>query len=90
MPRPEVKEYVDYYNDEQKKVLLVKPGITDYASLEFFDENKLLGESDDPKKTYIEEIMPKKLELNQKYISNPTIGTDLKLIFKTAKRMIVG
>ena len=44
-PRPEVEEYVNLYNNEQKRILLVKPGITDYASLEYFDENRLLGES---------------------------------------------
>jgi lipopolysaccharide/colanic/teichoic acid biosynthesis glycosyltransferase len=57
-PRPEVKEYVDLYSEEQRKVLDVKPGITDYASLEYFKENELLGKSDNPRQTYIDEIMP--------------------------------
>lgn len=87
-PRPEVKEYVDLYSEEQKKILKVKPGITDYASLEYFDENRLLGESSDPKETYINEIMPHKIELNQKYIQNPTLKQDLKIIFKTAFKLI--
>ena len=64
-PRPEVRKYVDLYNDEQKKVLLVKPGITDYASLEYFSENDLLAKSTDPEATYIKEIMPAKLNLNK-------------------------
>lgn len=89
-PRPEVQEYVNYYTSEQKKVLLVQPGITDYASLEYFDENRLLGEATEPQKTYIEEIMPKKLELNQKYIANPGLQQDLKIIFLTAKKIITG
>ncbi|MCE3229857.1 MAG: wcfS, partial [Bacteroidetes bacterium] len=57
-PRPEVRKYVDMYNKEQKLVLKLKPGITDYASLEYFSENELLAKSKDPEKTYIEEIMP--------------------------------
>lgn len=87
-PRPEVKEYVDLYNSEQREILNVKPGITDLASLEYFKENELLGKSDDPHKTYIEEIMPAKIELNRKYLKNPTILNDLKIMFKTFKKMI--
>lgn len=86
-PRPEVEQYTKLYNDEQQKVLSVKPGITDYASLEYFEENKLLGESDDPEKTYIEEVMPAKLELNKKYIDEVGLGTDLKIIFATIFRI---
>lgn len=86
-PRPEVKEYVDLYSSEQLKILEVRPGITDYASLEYFDENRLLGESDNPRETYIREIMPHKLSLNQKYLQNPTLAHDFKIMFKTAKRI---
>ena len=64
-PRPEVRKYVELYTDEQQKVLSVKPGITDYASIEYMDENEILGKSNDPEKTYIEEIMPEKI----KYLS---------------------
>jgi lipopolysaccharide/colanic/teichoic acid biosynthesis glycosyltransferase len=70
-------------------VLEVKPGITDYASLEYFEESDLLAKSSNPEKTYIEEIMPAKLKLNLKYISNPTLFVDLKIIFLTAKRILV-
>lgn len=87
-PRPEVKEYVDLYTEEQKRVLKVKPGITDYASLEYFEENELLGKSSDPRKTYIEEVMPAKLELNKKYASNPSIGQDLKIVWKTFLKVV--
>jgi lipopolysaccharide/colanic/teichoic acid biosynthesis glycosyltransferase len=87
-PRPEVKEYVDLYSKEQRKVLDVKPGITDYASLEYFKENELLGKSDNPRQTYIDEIMPAKLELNKKYLTNPTIMEDIKIMWKTFLKMV--
>jgi lipopolysaccharide/colanic/teichoic acid biosynthesis glycosyltransferase len=88
-PRPDVKEFVDLYTAEQRTILLVKPGITDYASLEYFEESDLLAKSSDPEKTYIEEIMPAKIRLNQKYIANSTLFVDLKIIFLTAKRILV-
>ncbi len=87
-PRPEVKEYVDLYTSEQQQILNVKPGITDYASLAYFDEARLLGASDNPRETYINEIMPAKLELNKKYLANPTFTHDLKLMWMTFKKMV--
>lgn len=87
-PRPEVREYTDLYTDEQRQILNVRPGITDLASLEYFEENELLGKSDNPQKTYIEEIMPTKIELNKKYLANPTLGNDLKIMWKTFVRII--
>jgi lipopolysaccharide/colanic/teichoic acid biosynthesis glycosyltransferase len=87
-PRPEVKEYVDLYNEDQRQILKVKPGITDFASLEYFNENELLGKSSNPKKTYIEEIMPAKIELNKKYIQNPGLGTDIKIMWRTFIKII--
>lgn len=82
-PRPEVRKYVDMYNALQLNVLFVKPGITDYASLEFINENELLALSIEPEKTYINDIMPKKLALNLKYIKNQNIMVDLKIITQT-------
>lgn len=87
-PRPEVREYVDLYTAEQRKILDVKPGITDYASLEYFDESRLLGEAENPKETYIREIMPAKLALNQKYLANPTVGHDIQIMWKTFVKMV--
>lgn len=87
-PRPEVRKYVDLYTDEQRRVLTVRPGITDYASIEYLDENTLLAQSDDPDKTYIEEIMPAKIRLNMKYINNPSLSEYLKIIFKTITAII--
>ena len=87
-PRPEVRKYVDLYTNDQKKVLSVKPGITDYASLEYFSENELLAKSANPEQTYIHEVMPAKLALNARYITEAGLGTDLKIIFKTLGKII--
>lgn len=87
-PRPEVKKYVDLYNSEQLKVLSVRPGITDYASLEYFSENELLANSEDPEDTYVREIMPAKLKLNARYIQEAGLYTDLKIIGRTISKII--
>ena len=86
-PRPEVRKYVELYNEEQKKVLSVKPGITDYASIEYANENEVLAKSENPEQTYINEIMPHKLKLNLKYINNQSFGVYLKIIFKTLAKI---
>ena len=82
-PRPEVKKYTDLYTEEQRQVLQVRPGITDYASIKFRNENDLLSASDDPEKLYIDEIMPEKLTLNLKYINDNNVFKDIKIIFDT-------
>ncbi len=82
-PRPEVRKYVNLYNKEQLKVLSVKPGITDYASIEYSLENELLGKAIDPEKEYIEVIMPAKLLLNLKYIGERSFFVDLKILWST-------
>ncbi|MBI3510847.1 MAG: sugar transferase [Bacteroidetes bacterium] len=82
-PRPEVRRYVDMYTREQKCVLEIKPGITDYASIEYSNENELLAKAADPEKKYVEEVMPAKIKLNLKYMEEKSFGTDLKIIFKT-------
>lgn len=87
-PRPEVRKYVDLYTREQQQVLSVKPGITDYASIEYSNENELLAQSENPEQIYINEIMPAKLKLNLKYISEQGVGTDLKIIFKTIAKIL--
>jgi lipopolysaccharide/colanic/teichoic acid biosynthesis glycosyltransferase len=86
-PRPEVRKYVSLYNDEQKKVLNVKPGITDYASIEYSNENEILAKAENPEQTYIIEIMPHKLSLNLKYINEKSFRTDLTIIFKTIAKI---
>ncbi len=87
-PRPEVRRYVELYSIEQLNVLSVRPGLSDFASIEYINENELLGKSEDPEKTYIEEIMPAKLELNLKYIEQKSFVTDIKLIFKTIGKIL--
>ena len=82
-PRPEVRKYVDLYNNEQRKVLSVLPGITDYASVEFKNENELLAKATNPELFYINEIMPEKIRLNAKYIDNKNIFQYLKIVFLT-------
>ena len=87
-PRPEVRRYVDTYTPEQQKVLSVRPGITDHASIEYIDENRLLAQSADPDKTYIEEVIPAKIALNMRYINHQTLGEYLKIIFLTFAKII--
>ncbi|HAA00463.1 MAG TPA: sugar transferase [Flavobacteriales bacterium] len=86
-PRPEVPKYVKMYNNEQRKVLSVRPGLTDYASLEYINENEILGKAENPEQLYIQEIMPAKLELNLRYIAEKSLLTDLKIIFRTIGRI---
>ena len=87
-PRPEVPKYVALYTDEQKEILKVRAGITDYASIEFSDENDLLASEKNPEEAYIEKIMPKKIELNKKYLSEISVLTDIRIILLTIKKIL--
>lgn len=87
-PRPEVRRYVDVYTPEQRRVLSVRPGITDYASIEYIDENTILAQAADPDKTYIEQIIPAKIALNMRYIEHQTLGEYFKIIFLTFANII--
>ena len=87
-PRPEVRKYVEMYNTEQKKVLSAKPGITDYASIEYVNENAMLSKFENPEQHYINEVMPAKLKLNLIYIEYQCFVIDLKIIFKTIGRIL--
>lgn len=88
-PRPEVKKYVDLYNHEQSKVLSIRPGITDWASIHYRDENVILGQSSDPEKDYIEKVMPDKLKYNFIYIENYGPVEYFKIIFSTLWHIVV-
>jgi lipopolysaccharide/colanic/teichoic acid biosynthesis glycosyltransferase len=87
-PRPEVRRYVDLYSQDQRQVLSIRPGITDYASIAYSNENDLLAASSDPEKTYIEEIMPAKLALNKKYMDEKDVWKDLRILFITVGKVI--
>ncbi len=87
-PRPEVPKYVALYTPEQKKILSVRPGITDYASIKYFDENVLLGQATNPEQTYIDVIMPEKLSINLTYIYTRTLWIDIKILFYTVLRIV--
>ena len=86
-PRPEVEKYTRLYTEEQRKVLSVHPGITDWASIEYVDENVILGQAEDPDKAYIEQIMPDKIRYNMKWINNQGIVEYFKIIFCTFFRI---
>lgn len=82
-PRPEVRKYVDMYSEEQKRVLSVRPGITDIASMKYRNENDILAKAENPEQYYIDVIMPDKLALNLEYIDTRNFFRDIKLIFRT-------
>lgn len=84
-PRPEVRKYVDLYSDSDRDILKIRPGITDLASIKYRDESEILDKSDNPEKTYVEEIMPNKIELNKQYIENINLINDIKIILQTLK-----
>ena len=86
-PRPEVEKYTRLYTEEQRKVLSVHPGITDWASIEYVDENVILGQAEDPDKAYIERIMPDKIRYNMKWINNQGLVEYFKIIFCTFFRI---
>lgn len=86
-PRPEVKKYVDLYTAEQRVVLSIRPGITDWASIHYKDENEILGRSKDPEKDYIEKVMPNKLNYNLVYIKHKSLREYFKIIFITIHKI---
>lgn len=89
-PRPEVPRYVELYTPYQRQVLLVRPGITDYASIAYRNENDLLAAADDPERMYIDEVMPAKIELNMKYLREISPVADVKLILRTIVAVVKG
>ena len=83
-PRPEVPEYVDFYTEEQKKIVLsVLPGITDKASIEFRNENEILSGSEDPVRDYREKVLPIKLKYYVDYVRERSLWLDFKIIIRT-------
>ena len=87
-PRPEVPKYVELYNEDQKRVLSVRPGITDVASIKYIDENELLKDAENPEQMYIEKIMPDKLNLNLEYLKRRSLLSDIGIIFQTVAKIL--
>ena len=83
-PRPQVQWAVDLYTPEERLLLSVRPGISDFASLQFRNEGEILSGSSDPDKDYLEKIAPTKIKLGLYYVRNQSLSTDLKLIVATA------
>jgi lipopolysaccharide/colanic/teichoic acid biosynthesis glycosyltransferase len=86
-PRPEVPKYLDWYGERFSRILQIKPGITDYATIKYRNEENILFECVDPELAYLKKILPDKLELNQKYVENMSFFVDLKILFLTLFRV---
>lgn len=84
-PRPEVPQYVALFSEEEKEILSVRPGITDWATLWIRDEGRLLAGSDDPERTYLERIWPEKHRLALEYVRGRSLAMDFKIMAKTLK-----
>ena len=87
-PRPEVPSFVALYDDRQREVLSVRPGITDPASIAYADEEKILGAASNSHRAYVEQILPQKLELNLQYIKKMSLLSDIKIIFMTIGKIL--
>jgi lipopolysaccharide/colanic/teichoic acid biosynthesis glycosyltransferase len=87
-PRPEVQQYVDMYTEEEKAILTVKPGITDWASLWNSDEGAVLAGSPDPEKAYLELIRPTKIKLQLEYVRRRSFLTDLGILLRTVMAVV--
>jgi lipopolysaccharide/colanic/teichoic acid biosynthesis glycosyltransferase len=89
-PRPEVPRYVSLYSQKDKRVLELMPGITDPASIKYRQESEILAESSDPERTYIEVIMPEKIEINLAYALEATVFSDFKVVLETLRLLVQG
>ena len=88
-PRPEVPRYVAIWPDEcRKQILSIRPGITDYATVCYHDEQAVLARAENPEKAYVQDILPNKLRLYGDYVRDQNIGLDIRLILTTLVRMI--
>jgi lipopolysaccharide/colanic/teichoic acid biosynthesis glycosyltransferase len=87
-PRPEVRKYVGLYTPEQMRVLVVRPGITDLASIRYRNENELLEQVDDPDRYYVDVIMQDKLRINLEYVAHHSLVTDIRVILITLCKII--
>ena len=86
-PRPEVPEFVELFRSEYEKILKVRPGITDLASLKYRDEAAVLEQSENPEEEYLRRVLPDKINLSKEYISRSSFFFDLTLILKTVRKL---
>jgi lipopolysaccharide/colanic/teichoic acid biosynthesis glycosyltransferase len=86
-PRPEVPRYVASYDSEQRRVLELVPGLTDEASIQYFDESAMLATTANPEQMYLDQIIPKKIRLSLDYAAHATVWTDLRLLLATIRRL---
>lgn len=86
-PRPEVKKYVDLYTEEQRRILELRPGITDWASIKFSNENEILAKYENPEEGYVNEVMQEKISIYMNYQSNLNFYQDILIIFMTFKKI---
>lgn len=87
-PRPEVSKYIEMFRDEYIEILKVKPGLTDFAAIEFGDEEGILKKFNNVEEGYIKEVLPTKIDLYKKYLRERGLLTDIKLIFLTLCKII--
>jgi lipopolysaccharide/colanic/teichoic acid biosynthesis glycosyltransferase len=87
-PRPEVRQYVEYFRQDYEQILTVRPGITDLASLKFHDEAAILGAVPNPEETYLRSILPQKLHLGKEYVRGSSLALDIAVIAKTLAALI--
>jgi len=87
-PRPEVEKYASYFPEDYREILKIKPGITDYAAIEYRDEENLLKHSGDVEKTYLEKVLPAKIKLYKTYMRNMGFFADIKIILRTLLKIV--
>jgi len=87
-PRPEIPKYVDMFERDYIEILKIRPGITDYAAIEFSDEESILAKYDDPEKGYREEVLPRKIVLYNKYLKERDFWVDMKIIGMTIAKLL--
>ncbi|HUA00197.1 MAG TPA: sugar transferase [Candidatus Aquilonibacter sp.] len=88
-PRPEFEEHTSAYRGEEGLILTVRPGITDYASLRFYDLSEVVG-SDDPHRAFIEKVRDEKNHLRVEYVKRQSLGEDFRILFRTLLRVVGG
>lgn len=89
-PRPEVPKYVELYHADYTTILNARPGITDFASLRYYDEAAVIGDGPDAETRYIQQILPEKIRLSREYVQSANLRVDIKLILRTVFNIFTG